>query len=225
MSVGGRVVTGPSTWRNKATIVGGLFVFCVGTALLAWWLAKAPDERAESAGPRTANAAPLTRAASEALAGTEERPAVRAEALPEETPALVAGSVEPQAGQPEPHGIEITVRDLRHDLGKLRELKLYGTGDRIVRWATYLREDLLGLSYSMDEEIPKGFLDRHEAYTAVKGPNGGRVYSFTREDYPLFYEMMQRQPQQYEAVLEEELVERIRRFAEDAIALSGIPPE
>jgi hypothetical protein len=59
----------------------------------------------------------------------------------------------------------------------------------------------------------------------VKGPNGGRVYTFTREEYPLFYEMMARQPQQFEPILEEELVERISRFAEDAIALSGVPPK
>ena len=37
--------------------------------------------------------------------------------------------------------------------------------------------------------------------------------------------MMARQYQKYEAILEDELIERITLFAEDAIALSGIPPE
>lgn len=135
--------------------------------------------------------------------------------------------VEPPT-QPEPRklsGIEILVRDLRHDLGKLHELKLAGTGERIVTRSVYLREDLLGNSLSMDDEIPKGWLDRHESYTAFKGPNGGRVYSFSREQYPLFYELTGRADPRFEAILDDDLIERITLLAEDAITLSGIPPE
>lgn len=122
-------------------------------------------------------------------------------------------------------GIEVLVRDLRHDLEKLQELKLYGTGERIVTRAVFLQEDMLGNSFSTDEPLPEGWLSRHESYTAFAGPNGGRVYSFSREQYPLFYEMTGHDDQQYDRVLDDELIVRITLFAEDAIALSGIPPK
>lgn len=210
--------------RVPLVMVLCLLVGCVG--LVAWWL-----NRPSPATEPVASATTIPSASSAASTATDlgdqavGRVESRHEAAEVIEPAPDDLSRDPQAEPRKLSGIEILVRDLRRDLEKLHELKLYGTGERIVSRAVFLREDMLDNSLSMDEPLPKGWLDRHESYTAFVGPNGGRVYSFSRQDYPLFYEMTERKDQEFAAVLDGDLIVRITLFAEDAITLSGIPPK
>lgn len=131
----------------------------------------------------------------------------------------------PGGPPPAMSGIGLLVRGIQDDLVKLRELKLYGTADRVTRRSTFLREDLLGRSFDMDDPIPPEVLNRYESYTVFTGPNGARFYSFPRDDYPLFFEMMERKDQAYTTVLDDGLVERVAAFAEESIALAGPQPK
>lgn len=117
------------------------------------------------------------------------------------------------------------IRNVQNDIVQLRKLKLYGTGNRVVSRGMCLYEDLRGKSFDLDKGVPKEMLNKYDTYTYFNGPAGARFYTFPREEYPLFWEMMNRNEQGYEDKLPDELVERIIAFTEGAIELAGPLPE
>ena len=133
-------------------------------------------------------------------------------------------AIEGERSPSPPPGIQLLASDIDKDLQKLRELKLFGTASRVANYSTYLMEDVLGRSFRADEPYPREILSRHGSYTAFSGPNGPRIYSFPRSDYPLFFEILERDSQNFDDVLDDEFVERVATFAEEALAMAGYTP-
>lgn len=187
--------------------------------MLVLCLRDSPESSTQGTGPGVGSVSVETGSRSGRVSGLLEA----AKASERESVAYVepANTVTPRSVPAPVTGIEQMAASLQHDLAKLRELKLYGTATRVVNRSTYLTEDLLGRSFSMDEPYPQEILKRHGSYTVFTGPNGARIYSFPREDYPLFYEMLERKSQGYDDVLDDELVERIAVFAEQSLAMAG----
>jgi hypothetical protein len=211
--------------RDKTTATAllllgaGLLTFCAIQALRAVNTAPSIDPTPKSA---VASVSERRESASDVLAPVLERPSTRA---PIEAPrALVSTPPAPKEPYyPPKDPIAFIANDIRHDIEKLRELKLAGTAERIVSRSTYLREDLLGRSYL--DPVPPEVLKNVKTFSTLTGPNGARTYVFTPEEYPLYTEMKQRvmNGEPYEAKLDDAFVEKVIAYAEDTLTWVPAP--
>ena len=121
--------------------------------------------------------------------------------------------------------IAYMAENIRHDIEKLRELKLAGTAERIVSRSTYMREDLLGRSYL--DPVPADVMKNLKTFATFTGPNGARTYVFTPEEYPLYTEVKGRVMlgEPYEKVVSDEFVEQVVAYAEETLAWIGPRPK
>lgn len=126
---------------------------------------------------------------------------------------------------PGPHGyvkpppsIGALADAIRDDIRSLKEHLLFVTADRIVRKSTYLREDVLNKSYA--EPFPEG-LDIHDFHATYSGPNGTRIYTFKRDEYPLYawFLVSGNSKTEYGARVDDELFDRVLTFAEESLRM------
>lgn len=176
-----------------------------------------PSDPVEPA-PGPVSAEPRTRSVDLATVAESEG---RASQVTASTEQRTPESTQSQDGTDPSHLAQLA-RAIRDDIGKLKEFKLLGTGLRLVKYSTFLREDVLGRSWHVGTPRP-AHANLNEGYAMFNGPSGQtRVYSFPPTENPFYWEICRMEDQhgnKYDTHVEPELLDRIVSFAEESLAM------
>ena len=127
----------------------------------------------------------------------------------------------PQVSEGPRKGLDVLADNVREMRRLFLEHKSNGSAMFLIERSVYLREDILGQSYSLDQPIPAA-VNKRDFWIAVNGPNGRRFYQFGKDEYPLYWkysELDQASAASHAAIVGQHDMEEVLAFADETLAM------
>jgi hypothetical protein len=118
-------------------------------------------------------------------------------------------------------GLDVLAENVREMRRLFLEHKSNGSAMFLIERSIYLREDVLGRSYSLDQPIPAA-VDKRDFWIAVNGPNGHRFYQFGKDEYPLYWKysaLDQASAASHAAIVDQRDMDEVLAFADESLAM------